>query len=807
MAVGRELFKLWGVLGMQGVEKTQKQLRGIDKQARRAQKAIDRLGRSVSDTGKVLTKLFTVPLLAAAAASVKFVDDATDLNETISKTGEIFGESAKDIEKWAETSATGIGQSKSQAMDAASTFAIFGRSAGLAGKDLVKFSTEFVELSSDMASFFNTEPAEAITAIGAAFRGETEPIRRYGVLLDDATMRQTALELGIVTTIKKALTPQNKVLAAQALIMKQTSIAQGDFARTSAGLANQKRILAAQLKNVSASLGQLFLPTALKVGKLVSRLIGLTERLVEAWKKLNPETKRTIIGFVLIAGALGPVVFALGKIMLLGKLLIPVLVGLKTATSFWGASLVTIKTTAMSLTIVIGALVALGWYWYSQWDTMSVQLAAVWAKIRLFIAKGVNAIVQGVTDGMLAIIDVVSKVGKVIPGLTEKLNSAKREIFLFKAAMYKDIGKQEAYKNSINAQAKATDSLTESLKKAIDAGKEALGIKDEDIAKTKTQIKLKEELKDKESLQWEAARDAARRRLEFEQSIQLQLDEMNLSEIEKLAVQREEALSLAEQFEADKFRVIELYAQKEKELKDQLRKDEQKKSSATLRRSFRETTKIGNAVNNILSRFSDNRINRLDIEAQKQIAGIQNSKMAEEDKATAIQEIEEQTEKKRRKLERQRAIREKLAALFNIAINTASAVVEALPNIPLAIAVGLLGAAEGLSVATAPMPFEEGGLVQGSEQGIHARVGESNQDELVLPLERGIGLFIDGLIERLNEIELPTFGAPELAGAAADTSTIFHLNVGTLIADDRGVKELERRLNTFRIAENQRKGI
>ncbi|NIS50603.1 hypothetical protein GWN26_08575, partial [Candidatus Saccharibacteria bacterium] len=172
MAVGKELFKLFGMIGMQGVEKVEKDLKKVDKQVRKAQKEIDRLGRRVSDTGKVLTKVFTLPLLAAAAASVKFIDDATDLNETISKTGEIFGESAKEVEKWAETAAVRIGQSKTQAMDAASTFAIFGKSAGLAGKDLTKFSTEFVELASDMASFFNTEPDEAITAIGAAFRGE-----------------------------------------------------------------------------------------------------------------------------------------------------------------------------------------------------------------------------------------------------------------------------------------------------------------------------------------------------------------------------------------------------------------------------------------------------------------------------------------------------------------------------------------------------------------------------------------------------------------------------------------------------------
>ena len=72
--------------------------------------------------------------------------------------------------------------------------------------------------------------------------GESEPIRNYGVLLDDATLRQEAFALGITKTTKDALTPQQKVLAAQSAIFKQTTDAQGDFARTSDSAANAQRI-------------------------------------------------------------------------------------------------------------------------------------------------------------------------------------------------------------------------------------------------------------------------------------------------------------------------------------------------------------------------------------------------------------------------------------------------------------------------------------------------------------------------------------------------------------------------------------
>jgi phage-related protein len=198
---------------------------------------------------------------------------ASDLGETVSKTNVLFGESADQLLAWADTAAGALGQSKQMALDAATTFATFGKAAGLGGDDLVKFSTDFTGLATDLASFNNTTPEEAINAIGAALRGEAEPLRAYGVLLDDASMRQKALEMGIIQTTKEALTPQQKVLAAQALIYEQTSAAQGDFARTSGGLANQQRILDANMANLKTTVGDALLPVMLAFTGALNQLV------------------------------------------------------------------------------------------------------------------------------------------------------------------------------------------------------------------------------------------------------------------------------------------------------------------------------------------------------------------------------------------------------------------------------------------------------------------------------------------------------------------------------------------------------
>ena len=263
-------------------------LDALKKGVKGATTEVDSFGTKVGNFSKKAALAFAAVAAAAAGMAIKIgvdaVKAASDLSETVSKVNVLFGETAKDIEDFADGAASALGQTKKQALDAAATFATFGKAAGLSGKDLSGFSTDFVKLASDLASFNNTSPEQAINAIGSALRGEAEPLRAYGVLLDDASLRQAALKLGIISTTKDALTPQQKVLAAQALIYEQTSAAQGDFERTSDGLANKTRILTAQLENAKTTIGAALLPVVLQLATLFSeKVIPIVERVADAF--------------------------------------------------------------------------------------------------------------------------------------------------------------------------------------------------------------------------------------------------------------------------------------------------------------------------------------------------------------------------------------------------------------------------------------------------------------------------------------------------------------------------------------------
>ena len=224
--------------------------------------------KSLTTTSQKAGFILQRALLPAAAAIgtitqviAPAIRAASDFEEATSKVNVIFGRASKSVKDFADTAARELGQSKQSVLDAAGAFGTFGKAAGLAGEDLSLFTTDFVTLATDLASFNNTTPEEAVQAIGAALRGESEPLRRFGVLLNDATLKAEAMELGIYKG-SGALTAQQKILAAQSAIYKQTGDAQGDFARTADNLANKQRTLSALFKNFQIQLGQQLLPAA-----------------------------------------------------------------------------------------------------------------------------------------------------------------------------------------------------------------------------------------------------------------------------------------------------------------------------------------------------------------------------------------------------------------------------------------------------------------------------------------------------------------------------------------------------------------
>ena len=250
-------------------------------------------------------------VFAAGAVGAKAaLGAASDYEESLSKIGAVFGSTEQaEMQKWAEGAAKGFGQSKQQALEAAGTFGNLLTSFGVAKDASSDMSVELVQLASDLASFNNTSPDEALIALQAGLTGETEPLKRFGVALDDASLRAEALKQGIYDGTG-VLNPAQKAQAAYALILERTKNAQGDFERTSKGAANQQRIFAARVEDLKVKVGQALLPALNAILPVLSSLFDRVGPLVD---KALPKLREGFDALSAWWAANGPQIMATAK--------------------------------------------------------------------------------------------------------------------------------------------------------------------------------------------------------------------------------------------------------------------------------------------------------------------------------------------------------------------------------------------------------------------------------------------------------------------------------------------------------------
>lgn len=231
------------------------------------------LGSKLGGLTKKAALAFTAMSAGAAVMGKKFIDAGSDLEESMSKVNVVFGESAKGVTDFAKQSAASLGISQQKALEAAGTYGNLIKAFGLTNEQATDMSVNMVQLAADLASFNNTSVDDALLALRSGLSGETEPLKRFGVALNDVRLKEEAMRMGLIKTTSGTLPIAIKTQAAYALIMKDTALAQGDFERTSDGVANKQRIIAAQFADVSAQIGTALLPAFKMVLDVVSNQV------------------------------------------------------------------------------------------------------------------------------------------------------------------------------------------------------------------------------------------------------------------------------------------------------------------------------------------------------------------------------------------------------------------------------------------------------------------------------------------------------------------------------------------------------
>ena len=270
--------------------------------------------------------------IGAAAALKPMIDKAAAMEEALSKNQLLLGESSKAVEAFADTSLESFGVTNLAALQATGVFASLGDAMGMSQEASASMATTLTGLAGDLSSLHDVSVETALTALRAGLIGEAEPLRKLGILLDAATIKTKALEMGLIKNTKDALTPAIKSQAAYALILEKGTTAMGDFARTSDSATNVSKQLAGQWEQIQIQIGTALLPafTAL-VTHLVEEVMPAIEEFFEdpGWAALGELAGEAVtsgfakgvadlaVSYTLAMASLG--LIPVGKI-LLGKL-------------------------------------------------------------------------------------------------------------------------------------------------------------------------------------------------------------------------------------------------------------------------------------------------------------------------------------------------------------------------------------------------------------------------------------------------------------------------------------------------------
>jgi len=379
-----------------------------------AQRRLKNFGASVRAIG---VKMLAAGSLVAGPLALT-VKAASDMEETMNKFNVVFGANAKVVKRWGDTFAAQVGRSKQQ---------IAGFMAGT--QDLLvpigfepgaatQMSKQLTGLAVDLASFNNMADVDVLRDLHAALTGSGEVMKKYGVLVSEAAVKQELLGKGIDP---KNATEQQKVMARWAIILRGTTAAQGDAIRSAGSFANQMKALRAKLSDAAVEIGSALLPVVTplvtkiaEAVKLAADWIKRNQGLVVTLFKIGAAVAAAGIALVLLGtavsglasvfGALSAVVTAVGTAIglvgaALGALLSPIglliaaIVGLATylitstdaggeALGWLGDRFKALKNTALAAFQGIGDALAAG----------DIGLAAkiLWLTLKMQWRKGIN---------------------------------------------------------------------------------------------------------------------------------------------------------------------------------------------------------------------------------------------------------------------------------------------------------------------------------------------------------------------------------------------------------------------------------
>lgn len=203
------------------------------------------------------------------------IDISSDLTEVENVVRTTFGNMEYKVNDFVQNSIQQFGMSELSVKQYASTFQAMGTAMDVGGKQIENanrflngatdgyiglsdsmsdVSLNLTKLTADMASFYDKDQADVAKDLQSVFTGMVVPLRKYGLDLTQATLKEWAMKNGMDADIK-SMTQAEKAMLRYQYVLANTTAAQGDFARTADTWANQVRILKQNFQQLGGIIG------------------------------------------------------------------------------------------------------------------------------------------------------------------------------------------------------------------------------------------------------------------------------------------------------------------------------------------------------------------------------------------------------------------------------------------------------------------------------------------------------------------------------------------------------------------------
>jgi len=256
-----------------------RQLSTLDKQVQQKTRSVSKNFNRIASVAKLA--LGAVIVQQAARAGMAMINMAASVEEMQSKSEAVFGSFVGQVRKDLSAFGQEVGRSAFELEGMASSIQDTFVPLGFARGEAAKLSTTLTKLAVDVGSFNDEADAEVMRAFQSALVGNHEAVRRFGIVITEASLKQELLNMGINKSVNE-ITNQEKVQARLNLIMKGTTDAQGDAIKTSSSFTNRMKALGAALNDLVVTAISPFLDKMAEFIAMITRGVQVLQSFLNA---------------------------------------------------------------------------------------------------------------------------------------------------------------------------------------------------------------------------------------------------------------------------------------------------------------------------------------------------------------------------------------------------------------------------------------------------------------------------------------------------------------------------------------------